>query len=263
MPADLNTPMLPGSPLPMGYAAARPPRTAWIYAAGVLLLTAAIGSAAIMALGHLNAITIPGCGKGSACDQAASGPFGKIPGIGWPVSFLGVAYFAALLAAWLLSPRGLPRLLQLVLRCGAVLSIFYIGVMLFNGYLCKYCLGVHAANLLLLALVELPRAERVAGPQMSRPAALPLLAFVLVFAAANAALGIGEQRTRAGFVQEQTQQFDESTAALLRKVEADRARAAQPVAPPDAPVAPPKSAGPDRAPDPPPSAAQPDSFPID
>ena len=39
---------------------------------------------------------VPGCGvRGGGCEEVVNGPWGKIPGLGWPVSFVGLAWFVS------------------------------------------------------------------------------------------------------------------------------------------------------------------------
>ncbi|QOJ14958.1 MAG: hypothetical protein HRU75_10015 [Planctomycetia bacterium] len=193
-------------------APAHTPRSTLVYIAGIALLLTAIASSMTMALGHLNAITVPGCGKGSACDQAAGGPFGKIP-LGftaWPTSFAGVAAFGGLLAAWMACRQGVPPALRVLLRIGAVGSLLLLAVMIHGGYLCKYCVVVHACNLALVAMVEL-LSERAAVR-----AALPLA--IGGFVVATTALAVAESTTQGRFTREQTAAFEDSLERLRERV---------------------------------------------
>src|SRR5438477_3942142 len=80
-------------------AAARPPSLV-LFAAGSLLLIAATGTSLMLTLEHFGGLSLPGCGAGSPCAQAAASKWGSIPisdELKWPVSLLGLAYFAGLL----------------------------------------------------------------------------------------------------------------------------------------------------------------------
>ncbi len=68
---------------------------------GSICLVIAIAFSGILAFKQLGLIgdNLPGCGPQSACGQVTSGPFGRIPGLDWPVSFLGLAWFLGLFAA--------------------------------------------------------------------------------------------------------------------------------------------------------------------
>ena len=152
-----------GQSAPPG-AAANPITTPvrWL---GLALLIAAVFSSGMLVAQHFLGGSVPGCGEGGACDRAAASVWGSIPGIDWPVSFLGLAYFAGLLAAWLIVPReGVARLRGLV-RLGGLASIFYLIVIIAGGYACPYCLVSHAGNLGFLALLETQRPRGVWLPQ--------------------------------------------------------------------------------------------------
>ncbi|MBL8990887.1 MAG: hypothetical protein JNJ48_04825, partial [Phycisphaerae bacterium] len=69
-------------------------------AAGGVLLAVALVMSLLLSLEALGALSLPGCGQGSPCARAAASAWGSVPGLGWPVSFLGLAYFAGALAAW-------------------------------------------------------------------------------------------------------------------------------------------------------------------
>jgi protein-disulfide isomerase/uncharacterized membrane protein len=96
----------------------------------------------------------PGCGPASDCEVLEKTPWGKVPGMGWPVSFIGLAYFIALLVGWAVTHRELPRAGRWLFRAGGAASLLFVGVMLAYRKLCPYCAGVHAANLAALAMIE-------------------------------------------------------------------------------------------------------------
>ncbi len=179
--------------MPPPTAAPRTPTIAagarsWIV--GVVLIGVALAGCGVLVLAHLAGIGLPGCGAGSPCARATSGPWGSIPGLGWPVSFLGFAWFNAVLVVWCLGgvlrpgdshrPRGGSpgregrsgraawsatadlRSVALVIRCGAAVSVVYVVVMVVGRLMCPYCLVVHAANLGLWIVAE--RAGR--GPAL-------------------------------------------------------------------------------------------------
>lgn len=100
-----------------------------------------------MALAQLETVELPGCGSVSDCTQAAESRWGKVPGIEWPLSFVGFAFFQAVAAALLIGGGHLPRTMRRLLIVGAIVSVLLIGVMARNGYLCGYCLIIHLANL--------------------------------------------------------------------------------------------------------------------
>ncbi len=118
-----------------------------VFAFGAIALLVSIISAAVLALDHLNIVQPPGCGVGSGCDLATRGPWGSIPGIGWPLSLLGLAYFAALLTEWIRSRGKVSAGLAALLWTGGAGSVLLISVMVVNGYVCKYCIATHLGNL--------------------------------------------------------------------------------------------------------------------
>lgn len=146
----------------------------------------ALGAALLLSLRHLGA-SLPGCGLESACQRALSGPFAVVPGIDWPIAFLGAAFFAGQLVAWAVSPAGWPASLRWVARAGGLASLGLLALALQQGTPCPFCLAAQAANLVfVLAAERAPRAPR------ARPAAL---AFVLAAASSTALLALARART--------------------------------------------------------------------
>ncbi len=129
-------------------------RTFWLGCAWLIL---SIAAALILAGKHLEIIQAPGCGTGGGWEQAVASVWAKIPLIGWPVSFLGLAYFVALTWAWTSARRagGLPKRTKFLVRLGAVLSVMFAAAMIGGGYLCWSCLAVHFGNLGFLVTMEL------------------------------------------------------------------------------------------------------------
>ncbi|HEX2839008.1 MAG TPA: DsbA family protein [Phycisphaerales bacterium] len=127
------------------------PRIALLALAAV---TAAALAAIALALQHLGAMDIPGCGDGSPCADLARSKWGTIPGIGLSTAALGAAYFTAMTAAWLvwgiLRPSAGRPLLALT-TLGGVASAAFLVAMLTEGKLCRYCLASHLANFVFVA----------------------------------------------------------------------------------------------------------------
>lgn len=147
-----RTRIIPGTPVP---AAAQPPSAARVaFWLGLVFACAGLVLSGTLAFAHLRSIDLPGCGAGSACARAAAGPLGTLPGLGWPTSFLGVAYFLAVGCGLAASRGRVNSLLLWIIRLGAAGSIFLLGGMAGGGYLCWYCVGVHAASLTLWACTE-------------------------------------------------------------------------------------------------------------
>ncbi|MFQ5429762.1 MAG: DsbA family protein [Phycisphaerae bacterium] len=152
------------------------------------LVSLAFGGIAslLLALGRLQLIRVPGCGGESACAGAAASGWATIPGVHWPVAFLGLAYFLGAAAAWILTRGVVPAALRQLARAAAAVSLLFLLVMIFGRYLCYYCLVAHLGNLVFWAIVE----------QTSRSdddaARRPLLALAAVFAASSLGLGLAD-----------------------------------------------------------------------
>lgn len=177
----------------------------------LLLLAVALGASALLVGEHFGAVGLPGCGPESACARAAASALGKLPGVGWPVSFVGAAWFGGLLA-WRLFARGpAPGLVRLGVRLSVVASVGYVVAMATGGYLCPYCLAVHAANLGFWIALE--RGGRAAGAAPAPP--VPIGAAVAVALAVTLALGVADARAQQRFADEQEAELAASTAAIL------------------------------------------------
>jgi protein-disulfide isomerase/uncharacterized membrane protein len=155
------------------------------FSLGALFLLVAIGASVILALDHFDLTRAPGCGPQSGCDLATRGPWGKIPGLNWPLSLVGVAFFTALLAGWISSRGVTTSAFRGFAMLGAVGSLFFLGVMIVGGYLCKYCLATHLANFAFVAVaLWSPRVEVVgAARAQKREFVSALAAFVIATAA--------------------------------------------------------------------------------
>ncbi len=169
---------------------------------GLACLTVAAAASFVLVAGHLHLFTPPGCGAGSPCIRAAQSVFGAVPVLGWPTSFVGMAYFTSLGVAWIAAWRGtvvhVPSAFRNVVRAGAVMSVVFLVAMTAGGYACMYCILAHAGNFAFLAVLETtPRgtAAPAAGARQ-RLAIWGLGAFALV---TGMQLGLGafaENRAR-------------------------------------------------------------------
>lgn len=171
-----TTPKAPESRPPAGpEAAAQFPMRPWVFWIGAILLIAMAGLSLNLSLSHLGYAT-PGCGEGGSCDQLKGTVFAYVPGTfdrdstgisGWPIAYVGTAYFASLLVVWVMSARtGLNHIVRQVIRLGALASLAYIIIMLFVlETVCRLCMTTHLLNFALLGLVELatPRTRSFAG----------------------------------------------------------------------------------------------------
>jgi protein-disulfide isomerase/uncharacterized membrane protein len=173
---------------PRGASAAPPAAVtvpAGLFWTGSILVAVAAIASALLAAGSLPSFTLPGCGLESDCAAVARSAWGKIPGVGWPTSFVGLAWFLALLAAWIADRRrGVAPALRWATRAGAVGSLVLLGAMIAMGHPCPYCIVVHAANLPFVVILEI--AARRAAPGVASRALVP---FAATFAAASLLLG--------------------------------------------------------------------------
>lgn len=160
-----------------------------VHGAGLALIIAAAVASGVLALEKLDAISLPGCGPGSACDAAQSSRWGTVPGLNLPASFVGLGYFAGLAAAWLVAGRDSAGRLRPAIRAGAAVSVFYLAVIVAAGHFCKYCIATHVFNLALWLLVEkLP--ARPGAPFPARAA----ITGILIYAAAQFGLKYEQRR---------------------------------------------------------------------
>ncbi len=182
---------------------------------GLLCLLLAIGASFMLALEHLGGLSLPGCGQGSPCAEVTSGPWGVVPGIGWPNAFLGLAYFVGAAVAWLFSTQGVGTLLRMVIRLGALISFGFIILLITEDAVCPYCVAAHVGNFGFWIL-----AERRVGARAI--AWRPLFGLGITFAVASLLLGMAEFRER-GVVEAQHEEDRQATAARI--IAADRERA--------------------------------------
>jgi len=132
---------------------------------GAICLAVAAISAGVLAVKHITGLAVPGCGAESACDQVAESLFGKIP-LGtyeWPTAFIGLAYFFALLVAWVWLSGQLTRAQRAVTWLGGLISVALLGVLLYEGKPCPYCVATHVANFAFLGVLLTTRPRAVGG----------------------------------------------------------------------------------------------------
>jgi len=179
-----------------------------LFFAGITLLLVALASSLALVLASLNALALPGCGEGSGCAEAAASAWGSIPVLNWPLSWVGAAWFGGLLVAFIIDRGRLPGAVRWIVRASTLGSVVLVAVMIANGYLCKYCLVVHGANLgfWLVSEVTEPRRDRIV-----RSGAV----LAGVFAVFIAALFIIDVRTRADVQQRAETARQESVQEIL------------------------------------------------
>ena len=187
-------------------------RNSWLPAAGAAFLGLSLLASGMLAAQHLGHLALPGCGATSGCVSLANSRWGNVAG--WPVAFLGAAWFAGLLAAWVGVWRWeqVPAWLKGAVELGAVGSVYFVGLMIVGGYLCFYCLAVHTGNLGLWAVV------RARGGRSGRVGLAAALGGVAAFAAVSGLLGTAEARATEAAARRQEQLLQSSLARIVEQV---------------------------------------------
>lgn len=178
-------------------SAHKPESRANRFGLGILLLAAAASASLVQVLDALGAMDAPGCGRNSDCHAAGSSSFGTLPLVDWPLSYLGLQWFAGLLVAWIRTRGNVGVVGLWIVRVGVASSLFYSGVLAARGFVCPYCIAVHVANLAFYVVLE--TRERT-GATAARTVITPVLATVGVLTIALAVLKAqfaGEAKARA------------------------------------------------------------------
>ncbi|MCA9242890.1 MAG: thioredoxin domain-containing protein [Phycisphaerales bacterium] len=164
------------------------PVSGFVRVFGVLVLLVATGAMAMLVAQSLFSIGIFGCGTDdSPCAQAGRDAWGKVPGMDYPVSFVGGAFFLGMLIAWLMSPLGVSIGLVWLARLSALVSVAFLGRIFFAAIHCQYCLAAHVGNLLFWGTIEWAFARQRRNPA-TRPSHIAVGALVGVAALATAAM---------------------------------------------------------------------------
>ena len=120
---------------------------------GLAFLLISLAASLMLVLQHFGAISLPGCGPHSGCAAAVSSRWGNL--LGWPVSFLGLAYFAALAMAWTFTTgSGVSLLIRATIRLAALASVAHLLILSMERWFCVYCVVIHVANLIFWIIVE-------------------------------------------------------------------------------------------------------------
>ena len=136
--------------------------------AGLVALGLCIAASVMLVAQHFTSMLLPGCGAGSACAELTSGRWGRVPVVGLPVSFAGLAYFLAAVIAWIGARRdGVSPRFRWLIRLGALTSIFYVVVMVVEASFCVYCTAAHIGNLAFWLVAE--RASPSRGVSWRQP----------------------------------------------------------------------------------------------
>jgi protein-disulfide isomerase/uncharacterized membrane protein len=196
---------------------------------GAIFLLISATMSLMIVLDHFGGISLPGCGAGSPCAQAAASAWGKLPGTKWPVSFVGLAYFTSMLFAWLLSGGGVPGALRAIARIGLLFSVMYVFVIGIGGYRCWYCIGAHAGNFAFWILLELTRISPSAASR-------PIGALAGVFICSSAILGAAEWSAQSQESAKRESELAKSTSQIIEATsrQADEVAAKEKAAQPQA-----------------------------
>jgi protein-disulfide isomerase/uncharacterized membrane protein len=174
---------------------------------GTALLVLGLAATAALVLQHVADLGLPGCGAEGACAQAAASRWGSVRG--WPVSFLGLAYFAGLAVAWMEQGRaGVDASLRQIARVGALVSVLYLVVIAASGHRCLYCLVTHGANLAFWLSVE--RTPRTAFSPYTA------IAFGVIFGVTSVASAAVEWRSGVVAARETERELRESIDLIVR-----------------------------------------------
>ncbi len=166
--------------------------------------------------------TLPGCGPDSGCAKVTSGPWGAIPGLAWPVSFVGLAWFAGMLVGWIRSRRQ-PSSLIWFIRLGMLGSLGFVIIMISTGSFCPWCAATHAFNLVFWVVAEVVHRQAQAtelpvhrGPS---PVVLGGVTFVVITIVLALLMGAATERNKTKLAQNTAEIIagtgDSSTSALL------------------------------------------------
>ncbi len=193
----------------------RPPEAATGQAA-MLAGAIFVGFSALMSLllvlEHLGGLSLPGCGQGGPCEQATNSVWGRIQ-IGsfqWPVSYLGLAYFVAMLLTWLVCRGRLPAALRHLVRLGALISLGFSAIIFIKWMFCPYCVAAHLGNFAFWIVMEL------SGPRVLR--AGPALATLgLAFAIVTGGIGLIDRQHRAVARQKGEQELAQATREIIER----------------------------------------------
>lgn len=172
---------------------------------GFLALDLAVIMTSLLVLEKMGSISLPGCGPQSACALAQNSAWGRVPlgSFELPVSFLGLGYFAGMLAAWLISRGRLPAILRGIAAFAGGVSVLYMGVIVSQGHYCPYCIVTHLANFAFVGAI-------LKSPGTTMPALAPLATAVVIFLGVNAGALAVKGKSEAQQAQKQEKELEES-----------------------------------------------------
>lgn len=188
---------------------------------GAVFAAVAVGASLVLVGHHITGLAVPGCGPGEACDQAAESVWGTVPVVRWPVSFLGLAYFAGALAGWLAAGGALPRSARHVVRAGALASLVFCAIIALELLFCRYCIVAHLANFAFWITTELSRARTARAARVWAVAGA-------TFALVSVAVGAWDRGQRAATLRRGERERDESVRQMIERSRGPEVAAAEP-----------------------------------
>lgn len=198
-----------------------PPRVSMAhFVPGVAVLIVAAASALALVVEHFFGVSLPGCGEGGACEQAANSVWGaiRVGGFEWPVSYLGLAYFAAILTTWLATRGALPPIFRNLVRFGMLLSAGFVVIMFAKWLFCPYCIATHLANFAYWIIVEFAaRSAAQTEPRASASGTKSAFTFIGAFAAITLTLGVWNARHLAAIEAAAEKDRDAATQQIIAR----------------------------------------------
>lgn len=174
-----------------------------LFIVGLFVLAIGLLATGTLSLSYLPNFEPPGCAFESPCEAARESAYSKIPGIGWPVAYLGFAFVVAMLVAWLSSYKvGVGRGLAWMARAGALISLAYLGLIIVKRFqgenlLCAWCIASHLANLGFLGVVEFTRRSTKPSPALrSMPIVATAAVGFIIATAGTAAIHVKSTQLR-------------------------------------------------------------------
>jgi protein-disulfide isomerase/uncharacterized membrane protein len=194
-----------------------PPNTRNLRILGAAFLLVSIGMSLALVLLTLGGIKVPGCGPGGGCADLSNGFWGSLRwgDFKWPASYLGLAYFVAVLVAWLATPGGVAPLFRWLLRFGVVISVAFIMVMIKEKHFCPYCVGAHAGNIAFWIVAEATRWRPIG-------AARPIGIYLVAYAVATAGLAVADSQIREKVSIKEESELQGSINEMVKATEAEK-----------------------------------------
>jgi protein-disulfide isomerase len=188
------------------------PAATWPLVLGAVFVGLSAAMALLLVVEHLGGLSLPGCGEGGACAQAAQSVWGKIKlgSFVWPVSYLGLAYFLAALVAWIATRAAVPQAFRYLVRLGALGSLGFCVIIVLERLLCPYCLAAHVGNFAFWITLERTRRR---PPRTG----LALGSMTVVFVLVSAVLGVLDWRNREQLRRKGEQELAEATQSIIER----------------------------------------------